>query len=58
MPYAVFQLDVLPMVLGTLWIRNDERLTLLGAKTYLSSLDSMVPVSLPKVGLCSMSSDL
>lgn len=38
MPYAVFQLDVLPMVLGTLWIRNDDRLTLLGAKTIFQVL--------------------
>lgn len=33
MPYAIFQCDVLPMVLLSLWVRNDSRLTLLGAKT-------------------------
>ena len=33
MPYAVFQCDILPMVLVCLWVRSDERLTLLGAKT-------------------------
>lgn len=33
MPYAVFQCDIIPMVLLCLWVRNDDRLTLLGAKT-------------------------
>ena len=33
MPYAIFQCDILPLVFVTLWIRNDNRLTLLGAKT-------------------------
>lgn len=38
MPYAVFQLDVLPMLLVIMWIRNDDRLTLLGAKTLFQVL--------------------
>jgi ethanolaminephosphotransferase len=33
MPYAVFQLDILPMVLVCAWVKYDDRLTLLGAKT-------------------------
>jgi len=33
MPYAVFQCDIIPMVAVCLWVRNDDNLTLLGAKT-------------------------
>lgn len=33
MPYAVFQLDIVPLLLVCLWSKYDDRLTLLGTKT-------------------------
>lgn len=38
MPFAVLQGDVYPMLILSLWVRTDKRLTLLGSKTLFQLL--------------------